>query len=142
MSFYGREFEWESQEFANTRYVVNFGGNPMEAYQGGQFMVKRIMDARVDGGLRGPDGVGSLPDVGRRRFFLHGGGGRRRVFFFCRRDGRRDAADDQPARRRAHRRPPALVHSYTRELFSKLFLFARESLTLAHSSDFFKISLE
>jgi anaerobic selenocysteine-containing dehydrogenase len=52
MSFYGRDFEWESQDFANTRYIVNFGGNPMEAYQGGLFMVKRMMDARVDGGAR------------------------------------------------------------------------------------------
>jgi len=50
MSFYGREFEWESQDLANTRYIINFGGNPMEAYQGGQFMVKRMMDAMVDGG--------------------------------------------------------------------------------------------
>ncbi len=50
MSFYGRDFEWESQDFANTKYIVNFGGNPMEAYQGGLFMVKRIMDARIDGG--------------------------------------------------------------------------------------------
>jgi anaerobic selenocysteine-containing dehydrogenase len=52
MSFYGREFEWESQDFENTKYILNFGGNPMEAYQGGQFMVKRIMDARVDRGAR------------------------------------------------------------------------------------------
>jgi anaerobic selenocysteine-containing dehydrogenase len=50
MSFYGREFEWESQDVAHTKYIINFGGNPMEAYQGGHFMVKRIMDARVDGG--------------------------------------------------------------------------------------------
>lgn len=52
MSFYGREFEWESQDFENTKYIVNFGANPMEAYQGGQFMVKRIMDSRVDRGAR------------------------------------------------------------------------------------------
>ena len=52
MSFYGREFEWETQDLANTRYVINFGGNPMEAYQGGLFMVKRLMDAIVDGGAR------------------------------------------------------------------------------------------
>ncbi|MFT5587596.1 MAG: thiosulfate reductase/polysulfide reductase chain A, partial [Cognaticolwellia sp.] len=50
MSFYGRDFEWETQDFANTKYIVNFGGNPMEAYQGGLFMVKRMMDAIVDGG--------------------------------------------------------------------------------------------
>ncbi|MFT5679485.1 MAG: thiosulfate reductase/polysulfide reductase chain A [Myxococcota bacterium] len=52
MSFYGREFEWESQDFENTKYILNFGGNPMEAYQGGQFMVKRMMDAIVDGGAK------------------------------------------------------------------------------------------
>ncbi|MEM9876336.1 MAG: molybdopterin-dependent oxidoreductase, partial [Myxococcota bacterium] len=52
MSFYGREFEWESQDFANSKYIINFGGNPMEAYQGGMFMVKRIMDARIDHGCK------------------------------------------------------------------------------------------
>lgn len=52
MSYYGREFEWESQDFANTQFILNFGGNPMEAYQGGQFMIKRIMDARVERGAR------------------------------------------------------------------------------------------
>ncbi len=52
MSFYGREFEWESQDLANTRYVVNFGANPMEAYQGGLYMIRRLMDARVDRGAR------------------------------------------------------------------------------------------
>ena len=52
MSFYGRDFEWESQDFANSKYIINFGGNPMEAYQGGMFMVKRIMDARVDHGCK------------------------------------------------------------------------------------------
>ncbi|MFG0316892.1 MAG: molybdopterin-dependent oxidoreductase, partial [Planctomycetota bacterium JB042] len=52
MSMYGREFEWESQDFENTKYIVNFGGNPMEAYQGGLFMMHRIQDARVDRGAR------------------------------------------------------------------------------------------
>ena len=48
MSFYGRDFEWETQDFAETRYIINFGANPMEAYQGGLFMMPRIQDARVD----------------------------------------------------------------------------------------------
>ena len=52
MSFYGREFEWESQDVENTQMVLNFGGNPMEAYQGGLYMRKRLMDARVDRGAR------------------------------------------------------------------------------------------
>ncbi len=52
MSFYGREFEWETQDFANTKYIVNFGANPMEAYQGGLFMMQRIQDARVDHGAK------------------------------------------------------------------------------------------
>lgn len=52
MSFYGREFEWESQDFEHTRMVLNFGANPMEAHQGGQFIRKRLMDARVDRGAR------------------------------------------------------------------------------------------
>lgn len=52
MSFYGREFEWESQDLENTQYVLNFGGNPMEAYQGGLFMRKRMMDAKVDRGAK------------------------------------------------------------------------------------------
>jgi anaerobic selenocysteine-containing dehydrogenase len=52
MSFYGREFEWESQDFENTQYIVNFGGNPMEAYQGGLYMMHRIQHARVDKGAR------------------------------------------------------------------------------------------
>ena len=52
MSFYGRDFEWESQDFENSKYIINFGGNPMEAYQGGMYMVRRIMDARVDNGAK------------------------------------------------------------------------------------------
>jgi anaerobic selenocysteine-containing dehydrogenase len=50
MSFYGRDFEWESQDLEHTKFVLNFGGNPMEAYQGGLFMRKRLMDAKVDHG--------------------------------------------------------------------------------------------
>ncbi len=52
MSFYGRDFEWESQDFSNTRYILNFGANPMEAYQGGLFMMQRIQEARVDHGAK------------------------------------------------------------------------------------------
>ena len=52
MSFYGREFEWETQDLANTKYIVNFGANPMEAYQGGLYMMQRIQDARVDHGAK------------------------------------------------------------------------------------------
>lgn len=52
MSFYGREFEWESQDFEHTKMVLNFGANPMEAHQGGLFFRKRLMDARVDRGAR------------------------------------------------------------------------------------------
>ncbi len=52
MSFYGREFEWESQDFEHTQMVLNFGANPMEAHQGGLYTRKRLMDARVDRGAR------------------------------------------------------------------------------------------
>lgn len=52
MSFYGRDFEWESQDFAETQYIINFGGNPMEAYQGGMYIMQRIQEARVDRGAR------------------------------------------------------------------------------------------
>ncbi len=52
MSFYGREFEWETQDLENTKYVVNFGGNPYEAYQGGLFMTHRLQRARVDKGAK------------------------------------------------------------------------------------------
>ena len=52
MSFYGREYEWETQDVANTKYIINFGANPMEAYQGGMFLMGRIQDARVDNGAR------------------------------------------------------------------------------------------
>ncbi len=52
MSYYGRDFEWESQDLERTQYVLNFGGNPMEAYQGGLFMRKRLMDARIDRGAK------------------------------------------------------------------------------------------
>ncbi|MDF1756254.1 MAG: molybdopterin-dependent oxidoreductase [Verrucomicrobiales bacterium] len=48
MSFYGREFEWETQDFENTKYIINFGGNPMEAYQGGLFMMHRIRKAQAE----------------------------------------------------------------------------------------------
>lgn len=52
MSFYGRDFEWETQDLANTRYVINWGGNPYEAYQGGLFMAHRLQDARVEHGAK------------------------------------------------------------------------------------------
>ncbi len=52
MSFYGREFEWETQDFENTKFILNFGANPMEAYQGGFFMMQRIQQARVDKGAK------------------------------------------------------------------------------------------
>jgi len=52
MSFYGREFEWETQDLANTKYVINWGGNPYEAYQGGLFMAHRLQNARVDHGAK------------------------------------------------------------------------------------------
>jgi len=52
MSFYGRDFEWETQDLSNTKYVINWGGNPYEAYQGGLFMVHRLQSARVDHGAK------------------------------------------------------------------------------------------
>lgn len=52
MSFYGREFEWETQDLENTQYVINFGGNPYEAYQGGLFMTHRLQKARVEKGAK------------------------------------------------------------------------------------------
>lgn len=52
MSFYGRDFEWETQDLENTKYILNFGCNPMEAYQGGLFMMHRIQTARVDHGAK------------------------------------------------------------------------------------------
>ena len=50
MSFYGRDFEWETQDFDNTDYIINFGANPMEAYQGGLFMIRRMVGAIADRG--------------------------------------------------------------------------------------------
>lgn len=52
MSFYGRDFEWETQDLERTKLAINFGSNFMEAHQGGLFMRKRMMDARVDHGAR------------------------------------------------------------------------------------------
>ncbi|MDF1663499.1 MAG: molybdopterin-dependent oxidoreductase [Planctomycetota bacterium] len=52
MSFYGREFEWESQDIEKTKYIVNFGANPCEAYQGGMFILQRLQHARVDKGAK------------------------------------------------------------------------------------------
>ncbi len=52
MSFYGRDFEWETQDLENTKYILNFGCNPMEAYQGGMYMLHRIQTARVDHGAK------------------------------------------------------------------------------------------
>lgn len=52
MSYYGRDFEWETQDFENTRYILNFGANPMEGYQGGLYMMQRIQKARVDRGAK------------------------------------------------------------------------------------------
>ena len=52
MSFYGRDFEWETQDLENTKYILNFGCNPMEAYQGGFYMMQRIQTARIDHGAK------------------------------------------------------------------------------------------
>ncbi len=52
MSYYGRDFEWETQDLANTKYVVNFGANPMEAYQGGLFMMHRLRESQVERGAK------------------------------------------------------------------------------------------
>ncbi len=52
MSFYGREFEWETQDFENSRYILNFGNNCFEAYQGGISMMPRIQKARVEHGCK------------------------------------------------------------------------------------------
>ena len=52
MSFYGRDFEWETQDLERTKFAINFGSNFMEAHQGGLFMRKRMMDARVDHGAK------------------------------------------------------------------------------------------
>ena len=52
MSYYGRDFEWETQDFENTKYILNFGANPMEGYQGGLFMMQRIQKARVERGAK------------------------------------------------------------------------------------------
>jgi len=52
MSFYGRDFEWETQDLENSKYILNFGCNPMEAYQGGMYMLHRIQKARVDNGAK------------------------------------------------------------------------------------------
>lgn len=52
MSYYGREFEWGTQDFENSELILNWGCNPMEAFQGGQYMMPRIQAARVDKGAR------------------------------------------------------------------------------------------
>lgn len=52
MSYYGRDFEWETQDLENTKYVVNFGANPMEAYQGGLFMMHRLRESQVNKGAK------------------------------------------------------------------------------------------
>ena len=52
MSFYGRDFEWETQDFENTKYVINWGANPYEAYQGGLFMVHRLQKSIVENGAK------------------------------------------------------------------------------------------
>lgn len=52
MSYFGRDFEWETQDLENTKYILNFGCNPMEAYQGGLYMMHRIQTARVDHGAK------------------------------------------------------------------------------------------
>jgi len=52
MSCYGRDFEWETQDLEHSQYVLNFGNNCCEAYQGGLFMMHRLQRARVDSGCK------------------------------------------------------------------------------------------
>lgn len=52
MSYYGRDFEWETQDLENTKYVVNFGANPMEAYQGGLYMMHRLRESQANKGTK------------------------------------------------------------------------------------------
>lgn len=52
MSYFGEAVDWDTGDYANTRLILNFGSNPMEAHQGGMGALQRIQAARCDHGAR------------------------------------------------------------------------------------------
>ncbi|MCC6464117.1 MAG: molybdopterin-dependent oxidoreductase [Planctomycetes bacterium] len=52
MSYFGEPVDWDTGDYAATKYVINFGSNPMEAHQGGMGAMQRIQQARVDRGAK------------------------------------------------------------------------------------------
>jgi anaerobic selenocysteine-containing dehydrogenase len=47
MSFFGEPVDWDTGDYAQTKMVLNFGANPMEAHQGGMGALQRIQEARL-----------------------------------------------------------------------------------------------
>jgi thiosulfate reductase / polysulfide reductase chain A len=52
MSYFGEPVDWDTNDYSDTRYIINFGANPMEAHQGGFGALKRIQKARIDRGAK------------------------------------------------------------------------------------------
>ena len=46
------ETDWETGDFANTKYILNFGSNFYEAHQGAIHVAKRIIRGRFDNGAK------------------------------------------------------------------------------------------
>ncbi len=46
------ETDWESGDFANSKYILNFGANVYEAHQGAIHACKRIIQGRYDNGAK------------------------------------------------------------------------------------------
>lgn len=52
MSYFGEPVDWDTGDYTDTRLILNFGANPMEAHQGGMGAMQRIQIARCDHGAR------------------------------------------------------------------------------------------
>jgi thiosulfate reductase / polysulfide reductase chain A len=52
MSFFGEPVDWDTGDYLQTKLVLNFGCNTMEAHQGGMGALQRIQQARTQHGAR------------------------------------------------------------------------------------------
>ncbi len=52
MSYFGESVDWDTGDYEQSKLILNFGANPMEAHQGGMGALQRIQKARCDKGAR------------------------------------------------------------------------------------------
>ncbi len=51
-SFWGKGIDFDSSDFAHTKFILNFGSNFFECHQGGHYIAKRAMEAIINNSAR------------------------------------------------------------------------------------------